>query len=172
MFYFIAIVTAIAALSFAFWKSRQASAAKSAAAEARNELPRLIAETLHWIIGSGKGEPASSGRAPMTWSGSIDYADVNGDGRNELLVQYPAGAHGCALRVFGLSPSGIEELAYVGTGTPAGFEFGDFDGDGKVEIKTQETDWGAGLPYATAPRFTLLLRWDGSRFAEVSRQRA
>ena len=103
------------------------------------------------------------------WHGAIEYIDVNDDGQNELLIQYPTVAHGSALRILAWQNDKFEELASLGVGTPAGFEFGDFDGDGRVEIRTQETDWSVGLPYVRAPRLVLLFRWNGAKFAEVSR---
>ncbi len=88
-----------------------------------------------------------------------------------MLIQYPIGAHGSALKIFGWRGSEYEELAHLTVGTPVGFDIGDFDGDGKIEIRTQETDWTTGLPYVSAPRIVLLMRWDGTRFAEVSREK-
>jgi hypothetical protein len=75
------------------------------------------------------------------------------------------------LKVFGWKHGEFGELADLRVGTPVGFDVGDFDSDGKVEIKTEETDWSAGLPYVSAPRVTLLLRWNGSAFEEVAREK-
>ncbi len=99
------------------------------------------------------------------------FADINDDGEEEMLVQYPVGAHGSALKVFGWRGCEFEELASLSVGTPAGFDIGDFDRDGKIEIRMQEIDWTAGLPYVDAPRVALLMRWDGTRFTEVSREK-
>lgn len=109
-------------------------------------------------------------RSPGGWAGRVDYVDVDNDGRPEVLIQCPLGAHGSQVAVFVCRGGRLEQLARVSTGTPAGFEFGDFDGDGRIEVRGQETDWSSGLPYATAPRHELLWRWSGSSFAEVSRK--
>lgn len=101
----------------------------------------------------------------------VDVEDVNGDGRKELLYQHPTGAHGTTLKVFGWKGFDLSKLAELGADTPVGFEIGDYDGDGRIEIKTEGTDWSVGQPYVTAPRWILLYRWNGSTFDEVSRQR-
>jgi len=102
---------------------------------------------------------------------NVQYADVNGDSKYELLVQYPVGVHGSKLKVFGWRDGELSELAHLEVGTPVGFDFGDFDGDGRTEIRTEEADWTVGLPYVSAPRVKLVLRWNGICFEEVSRQR-
>jgi len=164
---------AVIALSLAF-AVRQlfvAYRAKSALADALNELPHLVAEALRAILDFSQGDHLGHPEISRSWSGVVDYIDVNADGQKELLVQYPSGSHGCALRILSWQNGRFEELARLGVGTPTGFEFGDFDGDGKIEIKTHETDWSAGLPNVTSPRLVLLLRWDGSGFVEVSREK-
>jgi hypothetical protein len=101
----------------------------------------------------------------------IDLLDINGDGHKEVLVQYPTGLHGSELKVFAWQDGEFKPLACLRVATPAGFEFDDFDGDGRVEIKAEETDWSVGLPYVRAPRLHLLFRWNGSDFVEISRFR-
>jgi hypothetical protein len=99
----------------------------------------------------------------------VQYVDVNHDGQQEILVQYPVGAHGSALKVFGWRDSEFAELSRISVDTPGGFEIADFDGDGRIEIRTQETDWDKGVPYVVAPRILVTMRWDGTRFSEISR---
>ena len=165
----ISMVAAALGLGVAWWQSRKVSRTMQALARAQKSLPCLVADTLRTITKINQSEGATEPERARGWAGRVDYVDVNEDGQEELLVQYPAGAHGCALKILAWRGSQFEELANVGTGTPFGFEFGDFDGDGKIEIKTQETDWSSGLPYASAPRVVLLLRWNGAGFVEVTR---
>jgi hypothetical protein len=166
-----AIATALG-VGVAWWQFREASRAKSALATALDELPRILVDTLRTIVASDQRDPIAHPDPNRTWAGVVDYVDVNADGQKELVIQYPSGAHGSALKILGWRDGQFKELAQLAVGTPVGFEFGDFDGDGKIEIKTQETDWSAGLPYVSAPRVVLLVRWNGTEFVEVSRQKA
>jgi hypothetical protein len=157
-------------LGFAWWQNRKAVRARQALSLAVEELPSKVVDALRFIVRFNQEGSTIDPVLSEPWHGAIDYVDVNEDGQKELLVQYPTGAHGSALRVLAWQNGKLEELAALGVGTPVGFEFGDFDGDGRVEIRTQETDWSVGLPYVRAPRSVLLLRWNGTKFVEVSRK--
>ena len=97
----------------------------------------------------------------------IRYADVNNDSRNELLVEYPAGAHGIVLNVYGWKDHEFTLIGGLSSGTPEGFEVGDFDDDGRIEITSKETDWDTDLPYVSAPRMTVMYRWNGRDFEKL-----
>lgn len=103
------------------------------------------------------------------WPSYVSFADVNNDGKVELLVQYLAGAHGNLLQVFGWKNREYMEIARYAVGVPVAFEFGDFDHDGEIEILGKESDWDTGLPYGLVPRYSFRLRWDGEKFVEVWR---
>ena len=120
-----------------------------------------------------KGALVAAGTIPgESTMQSVEYVDVNHDGKQELIVQYPVGAHGSALKVFGWRDGEFAELARISVDTPGGFDIADFDGDGRIEIRTQETDWDKGVPYVVAPRIIVTMRWDGTRFSEISRRPA
>jgi len=167
----VCILGIVIALSIAWWQWRNARRAETALKNALRNPPfeshpgSLTAAQTREINGATQ----SFDRARVT---RTQYADVNDDGQEEMLIQYPVGAHGSVLKVFGWRGSEFEELASLSVGTPVGFDISDFDGDGKIEIRTEETDWTAGLPYVNAPRIALLMRWDGTRFIEVSREKA
>lgn len=165
----VCIGLAAAAIIFAFWKNQCAARANKALNQSMDELPSKVADALRLLV---RPNERGSTREPAAeaWIGAINYLDVNQDGQKELLVQHPTGAHGSTLCIFEWKDGKFNQLAELRTDTPVGFEFGDFDGDGKVEIKTEETDWSVGAPYVSAPRTVLLTRWNGSEFKEVSRQ--
>lgn len=99
----------------------------------------------------------------------VSFEDVTGDGQNELLVQYPGGAHGSQLKVFGWNEwAEFVEIGSLGVGTPVGFKVYDFDGDNINEIITEETNWESGKPYVTAPRIQKVYKWKDNSFIEVS----
>ena len=159
----------VIALAFAWWQNLRAVQARRALSQAVEEFPSKLLDALRLMVQFNQEGAPIEAVLSEPWHGAIDYVDVNEDGQRELLVQYPTGAHGSALRILAWRNGKFDELAGLGVGTPVGFEFGDFDGDGKVEIRTQETDWSAGLPYVSAPRSVLLFRWNGTKFVEVSR---
>jgi hypothetical protein len=158
-------------LGIAWWQIRSVAGARQAFDRAAKELPTKIVGAVRVVVQFSQEGSAVHPTLQEPWCGAIDYVDVNDDGGRELLLQYPTGAHGSALKVFVWRDAKFQELSALTAGTPAGFEFGDFDGDGKIEIRTRETDWSVGLPYASAHRLFLLFRWDGSTFTEVSRKR-
>lgn len=96
-------------------------------------------------------------------------ADINNDGRDELLVASPWGPHSSMLHVYGQRddwPDSFGKLAEVSSGTPAGFTVGDLDEDGRAEVATVQP--AAEHAYATGVRDEVLYRWDGSDFAQVA----
>lgn len=143
---------------------RRAVAVQLESTEMNRSLPSRIAATLIKIVETSQKQTNPEARIPPGWPSRVEYADVNDDTIKELLVQYPTGAHGSAIKIFEWRESEFKEVADLRVGTPVGFEIGDFDGDGKIELRTEETDWSAGLSYDRAPRLVLLFRWDGSSF--------
>ncbi|MDA0183646.1 VCBS repeat-containing protein [Solirubrobacter phytolaccae] len=114
-------------------------------------------------------DAAIDGNEARRWA--IAVADVNNDGRDELLVASPWGPHSSMLHVFGQRdewPDSFSKLAEIGSGTPMGFTVGDLDADGRVEIATVQPH--ADEPYASGIRDEVLYRWDGAQFAEVATQ--
>jgi|GEM_PF-5795516 len=167
----LSVLAMLFAAAVAYWQWRRASRATSALNAALDNLPQTVADAIRVITQCNppgtKVDPALN----AGWTGAVEYLDINSDGRKELLVQYPVGAHGSELKILSWRGGKFEEVARLGVGTPVGFEFGDFDRDGRIEIKTQDTDWEANLPYAVAPRLLLLFRLEGTNFKEVSRNK-
>lgn len=100
---------------------------------------------------------------------ALDIADVNNDGRDELLVASPWGPHSSMLHVFGQRdewPDSFGKVTEISSGTPAGFTVGDLDGDGNTEIATVQPH--GDEPYAAGIRDEFLYRWDGQDFAEIA----
>jgi hypothetical protein len=188
MFEVIGLLIGVLSFLYAIWQhvearqaARRAEEAEATLRVALDDLPRQLAEAMTLVAqkappsehASGPGTQAN--RQTRDWSltgswNSLDHADVDNDGREELLVQYPGGVHGSVLQVFGLKDGVFTELASLGTGTPTGFRWADFDGDGQVEIEGEETDWSSDEPYVSAPRLRVRWRWNGQTFVEVSRE--
>lgn len=99
---------------------------------------------------------------------ALGVADINNDGRDELLVASPWGPHSSMLHIFGQRndwPDSFGKLAEFSSGTPAGFTIGDLDGDGRIELATVQPD--NDHSYASGIRDEVLYRWDGEEFAEI-----
>lgn len=169
--YTIGIAAILVAFGIAWWQRREALRTKAALERALRWVTEADSDGLDIFVRTTQQPNVADSGLSKAKVSAIDYADVDCDGEEELLIQYPVGVHGSALKIFGWRDGELYELARLSVGTPAGFQFGDFDGDGMIEIKTQETDWTAGLPYVTAPQIVLLMRWNGTEFKEVSRER-
>src|SRR6266404_1558385 len=161
----IGIAGIVIGVGIALWQNRKAANSEAALKNALGAMPDKVAGALKAIVVAGS-TAESKAALPDNWPMGVEYVDVDGDGHKELVVQYPAGAHGSQLKVFAWRRGDFIELGNLAVGTPVGFEIGDFDGDGKTEIRTAETDWSTGEPYVTAPRNILLYRWNGSKFEE------
>ena len=97
----------------------------------------------------------------------ISYADVDGDGNNELLIQYPFGVHGSELRVLSWKNFKFVQIARLGSDTPTYFWVEDFDSDGTLEILTIETDSKHDLPYVYGLREKVVYKWNGKKFVVI-----
>jgi hypothetical protein len=168
----IVIGVLVIALGYAWWQNRKAARAYRALNLRLEEIPAKSVFALRLVIPPNQGGSVTSPESGGEQLANVAFLDVNGDGHEELLVQYPTGSHGSELKIFGWQDGEFKQLARLGVGTPTGFDFGDFDGDGRIEIRTEETDWTPNQPYVSAPRLLLLFRWHGTDFVEISRQRS
>ena len=100
----------------------------------------------------------------------VTLADINGDGHRELLVDFPGGAHGSVLEVYGFRGLDFQHLGGISSGTPSGFEVADFDGDGRPEVASTETDWESGKCYAEAPRLRAIHKWIDGEFRIIRQE--
>jgi hypothetical protein len=163
----------IVSLAIALWQHLRARSAERKLEGVLSEMPQRVASQVGMVV--AKIQIPSEATKDRAWPDDfirVDYADVDGDGRNELLVQYPSAAHGNTLLVYGFRDGmgwDFTLLDELGSGTAAPFEVRDFDNDGKLEIALQEADWSTDLPYYLAPRLKLLYRWNGKKFGEVGR---
>lgn len=96
------------------------------------------------------------------------YLDVDNDGKKELLVESGTGPHGAKLDIFRLAEGQVILIGSLANETGAGFSCRDFDEDGRIEIRTQDTDATATEPHATAE---IDYRWNGISFGEARRRR-
>ena len=132
-----------------------------------------------WPEGTGSFERATGQRIldpDHDLPAVVGYADVNNDGRPELLVQHPAGAHSSVLKVYGwrgdFTIGDFEQLGELHSSCPTSFQVEDVDGDGQLEIAAMDVDYEAmseSRSYANAERVRMIYRWNGREFERVSR---
>jgi hypothetical protein len=160
----------LAGLIFGIRRDKRARRTADALRERVESLPR---EILAAITPALPPEPleVEYGFEPDDFIAYVGYVDVTNDGRPELLVLHPAGVHASILKIFGHRDEyrGFENLGEIFSGVAGGFEVGDFDGDGAVEIASLNAnfDRDPGRGYANAILVANLHRWDGAGFEHV-----
>ena len=97
------------------------------------------------------------------------YVDINNDGIDELIIQFPAGPHGYALQAFSINNNDVKLIAEHGTDTPIEFEFEDINNDGKLELRSIETNQSSGHSYAMGIRDVVWYKFDNGEFVEIMR---
>ena len=97
------------------------------------------------------------------------YADLNGDGRDEVLIEVISGAHSSTLMVYGLDHWEFKKLAELHSTTMNGFDIQDSDGDGFLEVETVEIARRPDLPYVFGLRDRVTHKLVGDTFEEVGR---
>ncbi|MCP9470322.1 MAG: VCBS repeat-containing protein [Nitrospira sp.] len=168
----VSFILTILSTAIAFWEHHRADDAEKQFTESIQKLPHQIdqidqiaEQLLHRFTLQNRNFTPSQPNSNTRFS--ISHADIDGDGMDELLVQYPGGAHGSVLDVFGWKDMEFRHLGGLAVGTPEGFWAQDFDHDGRIEIGTKETDWSTDLPYYLAPRLLQWYRWTNNSFQKV-----
>jgi hypothetical protein len=97
----------------------------------------------------------AAGFAPMPWGGdnvvigsgftgsTTKFGDLDGDGKNDVMVVYPNGEVHAWHNIAGFGPmpwGGDNVIVATGITDPARVRFADLDGDGKAEVITVEPD--------------------------------
>jgi hypothetical protein len=154
-------------LAIAAWEHYRATRAEARLAKTCQDLPAKLVADLSRLIGkTEKGETADA----MGSSLSIQNADLNGDGKLELLVSFLSGPHNTALQVFGMkSPWEFGLLGEIYGSTPTEFDLEDVDGDGLSEISVVEVAKTPDLPYVMGLRDRVSYKLTPSGFTEVKR---
>lgn len=154
-------------LAIAVWEHHRANRAEAMLARTFQDLPTKLVADLSRLIGK-----MENGEAPGTSGSSLSVqkADLNGDGNQELLVSFLSGPHNTALQVFGMkSPWEFGLLGEIYGSTPTEFDLEDVDGDGLPEVSVVEIAKAPDLPYVMGLRDRASYKLTPSGFIEVKR---
>ena len=156
--------------SIAIWQHSEAKKAKAELNGLLQSLPSQVFDNVSRLLQANQPEFSELyGMLNSEKALQSRYADLDVDGKDELLVQYPIGAHGAALQVFGFRDWEFKLIAELSIDTPAGFVAEDVDGDGRLEIVTNEVSQDADFPYVLGFRDEVWYRLENDRFVEVKR---
>jgi len=163
------IIGIVLSLAIAWWEHCKAKKAESQFKKTVDDLPSKLIADLSRMIAPSPAQNAQSTVQNAPSGLSTRYADLNGDGTPELLVEYISGPHSSALQVFGFQLWEFKLIAELFIDTPCGFDFEDIDGDGVLEVSVVETSRNAGLPYVMGLRDRVGYKLVNGEFIEISR---
>ena len=164
-------------LAIAWSEHRKAKRAEARLEALAANLPETLLKGVREVLAkvSATGDPASSEWAePGTKADSspwirTKYADLDGDGTDELLVEVTSGPHSTTLLVYQLRDWNFSKLAELSSTTINGFDIQDSDGGGVLEVETIEVAKRPELPYAFGLRDRVTHRLIEGQFMEVAR---
>jgi hypothetical protein len=163
----LSVIGLIASLAIAAWEHHRATRAEAALAKTFQDLPgKLVADLSRLVAAGGAGSAAGSDDSSLM----VQYEDLNGDGKKELLVSHLSGPHNTALQVFGMkSPWEFGLLGEIYSSTPTDFDVEDVDGDGVPEVSVIEISKTPDLPYVMGLRDRVSYKLTSAGFEEVKR---
>jgi hypothetical protein len=164
----LSIIGLLLSVAIAVWEHRRANKAEALLKKTLVELPRRLISDISRLV--APPDPDKNETESDASGLHVRYADLNGDGRDELLISHLSGAHNTTLQVYGMKSfyefGLIDELS---SSVPTEFDLEDVDGDGAPEIVIFEIARRPDLPYAMglSDRVTYKLTPDG--FKEIAR---
>jgi hypothetical protein len=165
----LSILGIVISLAIAAWEHRRANKAEVELAKAFRELPEKLLNDFARLVGASLTE--GEGKTTSTDSSlNIQHADLNGDGKPELLVSFLSGPHNTALQVFGMkSHWEFGLLGEIYGSTPTDFDLEDVNDDGVLEVSVVEISKTPDLPYVMGLRDRVSYKLTGEGFVEVKR---
>ena len=143
------IIGILISLVIAWWEHHKAKRAERLFNETLNKLPGQLVNDIARLINRNPQANSVVTESPNNQSSlAAQYVDLNGDGKEEMIVSYLSGPHSFAIQVYG--PRGHWDFGLLGEikgSTPHEYDLEDVDGDGLPEITCIEVSRDAGLPY-------------------------
>ncbi len=165
------IVGILLSLAIAWWEHLKAKRAEHLLNESLNRLPgQLVGDIARLINRSTATEAGATELRDGQNNLIVKYADLNGDGKDEMIVEYISGPHSAALQVFGQRNHwNFGLLAELQGNTPHEYDLEDVDGDGVPEVTLIEVARDSGLPYVMGLRDRVSYKLTDKGFVEVKR---
>ena len=157
-------------LLIALWQSYEAAKAKRQLDNYLKNLPEVIVSNIFEMLNSSNDHTTDRDRlVSPDHRTSTMYVDLDNDGNDELIVEFPVGAHGSAVQIYKLTYGGPELVAEWSTDVPYGFELDRSDPTYSPLLQTGETNRSSGLPYVIGLRDTVWLRLKDGKLEEYRR---
>lgn len=172
----LSLIGILVTLLIALWQSREASRAKKELSNVLNQLPKSIVENVVQRIQAERvlSSAASSDEANRLVSSnnmtSAQYADLDNDGQDELIIEFPIGAHGSAVQIYKIGFDGAQLVDEWSTDVPYGFDVDTSDPTHSPLLLTGSTNASSGLPYLMGLRDTIWLKLVDGKLVEHRRE--
>lgn len=169
------LIGILVTLLIALWQSREAYRAKKELDIVLNQLPKEIVENVVQRIqienqSASVASPTESSRSISSNNfTSAQYADLDNDGQDELIIEFPVGAHGSAIQIYKIGCGGAKLVAEWSTDVPYGFEIYTSDPTHSPLLLTGSTNTSSGLPYVMGLRDTIWLKLVNGKLVEHKR---
>lgn len=159
----------VVSLLIAAWQYRDASNAKKELRNVLDQLPQVIVENVVQKISNGADPSVQTHLASSNNMTRVQYADLDNDGEDELIVEFPIGAHGSAVQIYKIGYEGAKLIDEWGTDVPYGFEVDTSDPTDSPLLHTGSTNYSSGLPYVAGLRDAIWLKLKDGRLVEHKR---
>lgn len=158
-------------IAIAIWQHSKAKTAERHLASVLGSLPNALLDVVKQVLASKPHDDGGS-QSPEIEDRRFQahYADLDGDGEDELLLEVDTGAYASVLLVYGVQSWELKKLGELYSTTIGGFEVGDLDGDGRIEVRTNEIARRPDLPYVAGLRDEVVYRFQKGEFVELSRK--
>jgi hypothetical protein len=164
----LSLIGILVTVVIALWQYRKARRAEARLERFLEDLPsQLVANVVRFLE---QKEQTATEITTADHQVTSRYVDINGDGREELLVVFPIGPHGSVLQVYGMDGSEFKLIAETSTEVPSGFDLEDVDRDGTPELRVAEVNYSSGMPYVMGLRDVVWYRLESGKFVEVKRE--
>jgi hypothetical protein len=166
--FILGILGIVISVVIAFWQNSRAKNAEAELNGILRSLPSQVLDNMTRLLQNNQSETSELyGMMNSEKMLHSKYVDLDGDEQEELIVQYPFGAHGSAMQVFGLRNREFKFIAELLTNTPSGFIAEDIDNDGRIEIVAHETS--DDFPFVLGLRDEVWYRLESDQFVEIKR---
>jgi hypothetical protein len=167
---FLGIAGIAIGLAIAAWEYLRAKKAEAELTRVLQQLPGQLVENISRFISRPESTNPSEAHSQDNYS-SAQYFDIDNDGCDELIVQFPAGAHGSAIQIYGFKGNQIHLKAESWSGTPCGFEIDTSDPTYSPLLRSVEISDAADLPYVYGLRDVVWHRLENGELVEYKRDR-